>query len=557
MLQMNDDLKTISWPGWKTVRVIGKGSYGKVYEIQRDLNGMVEKAALKVITIPQGAEETKELLNSGHSMQSIEKYYSESINDIISEYQIMAKMKGQSNVVSCDDYKVVRHNNDRKCDILIKMELLTPLNSYIQHNGMTESDIIKLAKDMCHALILCAEDSIIHRDIKPQNIFRSNHGDYKLGDFGIAKAVDRTTSGTIIGTYKYMAPEVYFGKPYGAQADMYSLGLVLYWLLNNRVGPFLSTRTEIPSATQELEARRLRLEGNRLPRPSNGSDALAEIVLKASEYEPSDRFSDAYEMLKELEKIEYEETTISDDYFKENINDARTVIIKADPSNSGDSYREKNDLEKARKKRKKIIMVAAISVSVLILLLFLLLNPFSDKEDIEEEPTPTLSPETTEIVEEGIAKGKYEGDTYVNSSLNLSIQKPDGYVYIGSQEMAARINENSSVYGVQDEIKDDGLYEFAFVSDAGGCFIGFTEPIMYREQSPTSYLQSLKQISKGQCSEISKTTFGNGNYYSMTITTETDKAVFYVIRKDDDLFIMAITGSSDEIIDQCVNQINK
>ena len=555
MLHMNDDYNTISWPGWKNVRIIGKGSYGKVYEIQRSLNGMVEKAALKVITIPQGADETRELLNSGHSMQSIEKYYSESINDIISEYQIMAKMKGQSNIVSCDDYKVIRHDNDLKWDILIKMELLTPLNSYIQKNGMTESDIIKLAKDMCHALILCAEDNIIHRDIKPQNIFRSDHGDYKLGDFGIAKAVDRTTSGTIIGTYKYMAPEVYFGKPYGWQADMYSLGLVLYWLLNNRVGPFLSTQTEIPSAAQDMEARRQRLEGNRIPRPCNGSDALAAVVLKACEYDPSDRFTSAYEMLKELEKIECEETIISDDARRENINDARTVIIKADPSHSGDTYREKSDLEKARKKRRKIIAVAAISVSVMILLLLLLLKPFSNKEDKEEETTPTLSPEMTEIVEEGIAKGKYEGDTYVNSSLNLSIHKPDGYTYIGPQELIARISENSSINGIQEEIQD--LYEFAFASDAEDYFIGFTEPIMYREQSPTSYLQSLKQISKGQCSEISKTTFGNGNYYSMTITTETDKAVFYVIRKDDDLFIMAITGSSDEIISQCVNQINK
>lgn len=556
---MNEDLKFISWPGWKSTRVLGKGSYGKVYEIQRDLNGMVEKAALKVISIPQTPEETRELLNSGHSMQSIEKYYTESINDIISEYQIMAKMKGHSNVVSCDDYRIIKHDDEMKWDILIKMELLTPLNSYIQKNGMTEREIIKLGKDMCHALILCSQDNIIHRDIKPQNMFRSDHGDYKLGDFGIAKAVDRTTSGTIIGTYKYMAPEVYFGKPYGGLADMYSLGLVLYWLLNNRVGPFLPTQSEIPSASQELEARRLRLEGNRLPKPCNGSDELVSVVLKACEYEPGDRYRNAYEMLEELEKIEANDTMVGNNSSTEHKHYGDTVVIEADHSSGDDIYNGDTSEKTDREKKKRPIKLIGLSVATL-LLLVLIFSSFLNKREEGKKVDPEPSSKSTETVEEGIAKGIYEDDTYVNSSLNLSVHRPDDYHYVESQSMftlSSSVNENSSLYGVESEMQDGSLYEFAFANDSGEVFMGYKEGVMYREQSPTSYLQSLKQVSKGECSEIVKTTLGGNVFYSMNITTNKDKAVFYVIRKDDDLFIIAVSGVTDETLNHCTDQIDK
>ena len=94
---------------------------------------------------------------------------------------------------------------------------------------------------------------------------------------------------------------------------------------------------------------------------SNEKDAVACGYWQLYRYNPllaaegGNPFTTADEMLKELEKIECEETIISDDARRENINDARTVIIKADPSHSGDTYREKSDLEKARKKRRKII----------------------------------------------------------------------------------------------------------------------------------------------------------------------------------------------------------
>lgn len=292
------------YPGWETVRKIGSGSFGAVYEIARTLpNGKTEKAALKVISIPQNEGDVEELYSSGYDDASITAHFKSYLADIVNEYSLMAEIKGHTNVVYCDDIRYIQHDDGFGWDIFIKMELLTPLMK-AKEPGAVEDIVKKLGADICSALVLCREKNIIHRDIKPQNIFVSEHGDYKLGDFGIAKTVEKTTGGTKIGTYGYMAPEVYNNQPYGAAADIYSLGLVLYWLLNEHRLPFLPMPPKVPTSTENEQARLRRFRGEPIPAPKNGSEALKRIVLKACAYDPSDRYHTADEMLADLNALQ-------------------------------------------------------------------------------------------------------------------------------------------------------------------------------------------------------------------------------------------------------------
>ena len=243
----------ILWPGWKTIREIGRGSYGTVYEIERELYGVKEKAALKHIRIPQDPSDIDELLMDGFDTESINASFEGYLSNIISEYSLMRQLNGTSNVVSCDDIRTVKHEDGIGWDIYIKMELLTPLTSALSGPIPVET-AEALGRDICRALVLCSRLGIVHRDIKPQNIFVSSLGDYKLGDFGIAKIVEKTMSGTKTGTYKYMAPEVYHNQPYGMQADIYSLGLVLYWMLNHRRLPFVPLSQKERTVEKEEKA---------------------------------------------------------------------------------------------------------------------------------------------------------------------------------------------------------------------------------------------------------------------------------------------------------------
>ena len=293
---------------WKITELLGEGSFGRVFEIEREDFGEIYKAALKVITVPQNESEVKNIMASGMDHANVTEYFEDVVRSIVSEFVLMSKLKGNSHVVSYEDHQVIPHEGKRVgWDILIRMELLTPLNDYTQNTKLTRNDIMKLGIDMCHALELCQKHNIIHRDIKPENIFFSEHGNFKLGDFGIARTIEKTNSGlSKKGTYTYMAPEVYKGEEYGSSVDIYSLGIVLYRLLNKNRAPFLPPHPEKIKHSDLDNALIRRISGEMPPAPVGADGRLVEIVLKACAYDPRDRYSSPMQMRQELEAILYE-----------------------------------------------------------------------------------------------------------------------------------------------------------------------------------------------------------------------------------------------------------
>ena len=292
----------LPWPGWTVVKYLGEGGYGRVYEIERELSGIKEQAALKVVSRPADDAEIEACYENGYDQASMKASYQEELQRYVKEYQLMKELQGQTNIVSCDDFAVVPRKDGIGGQIFIRMELLTPLQKVTNQSMLGESEVIRLGKDICKALMLCEARHIIHRDIKPENILVSKFGDYKLGDFGVARVQDHTTNATKMGTHGYAAPEVEHGHKYGKEADIYSLGITLYWLLNNRRMPFLNADESV-KAMKNQEALRRRYEGEKLPAPKNGSAKLKQIVLKACAYRPEDRYRSAQELYDALSEL--------------------------------------------------------------------------------------------------------------------------------------------------------------------------------------------------------------------------------------------------------------
>ena len=300
----------LPWPDWKIVKYLGGGAYGKVYEIERNVSGVQEKAALKIVSRPKDDNEIDDYYANGYDQESIIASYENEIRDYVQEYRLMKELQGQSNIVSCDDFTVVPHENGIGGDIFIRMELLTSLQQILKDRMLSVEEIIKLGKDISHALVLCESKNIIHRDIKPANIMVSQFGNYKLGDFGVSKIMDHATFATPMGTPEYEAPEIKHMEKYGQAVDIYSLGITLYWLLNNRRMPFIGADEQITPARRS-EAMEKRYAGKeKLPKPKNGSKRLKEIVLKACEYNPANRYASAQEMYDELDALGNEKPTV-------------------------------------------------------------------------------------------------------------------------------------------------------------------------------------------------------------------------------------------------------
>ena len=291
---------------WYIKKKLGEGNFGAVFEIEREDFGTKYHAALKVISIPKNKAELESIMNDTLDEAATEQYIKQVVEKIIKEFELMAKLKGNSNIVSYEDHKVIKHEDDAGWDILIRMELLTPMLKYVKTKVLTRRDVIGVGVDICRALELCEKHNIIHRDIKPENIFVSESGDFKLGDFGIAKQVEESqTELTKIGTPTYMAPEVVKGHEYDTSVDMYSLGVVLYRFLNHNRAPFMPQYPNPVDFSCKDMAFGERINGKKpFPTPTNaGSKELSDVIIKACSYDPKDRFSSPSQMRRALENV--------------------------------------------------------------------------------------------------------------------------------------------------------------------------------------------------------------------------------------------------------------
>ena len=301
---MDKDVPVSVWPEWELIEKIGDGSCGKVYKAKRTERGRSFYSAIKIISIPASKGELDSVRSEMNNEQSTREYFRNLVEDCIQEIYTMEHFCGNSHVVSFEDFKVVEYLDEIGWDISIRMEYLTSFMDYCTGKELTEKEVIKLGCDLAMALIYCRKLNIIHRDVKPENIFVSRFGDFKLGDFGIAREQAHTMSNmSKKGTYSYMAPEIYKGEKYDSSIDIYSLGIVLYKLMNQNRLPFLSLDKQLITYRDKETALARRMAGEKMPAPVNASASFSHIILKACAYEPGKRYRKPEDMLRDLEKL--------------------------------------------------------------------------------------------------------------------------------------------------------------------------------------------------------------------------------------------------------------
>ncbi len=289
------------WPDWQFKNVIGRGAYGIVYRAVRFLDGKEEESAIKVISLPHDEMEIEQLRSEGMTEEETQNYFASLANEFYEEIQTMKALNGSVSIVNVQDSAIVPRQGEFGWNILIRMECLTPLVEYLDGRMLTEAEVTALGIDLCRALEVCEEHGILHRDIKPENIFVDKEGHFKLGDFGIAKQLEATTGAfTRVGTPFYSAPEVADGKRYDRRVDIYSLGLVIYRLLNNGKLPFMPEKRLLTPGDRRMALER-RLNGETLPPPAEASGRLAQVILKACEPKAKDRYDSAAEFRAALE----------------------------------------------------------------------------------------------------------------------------------------------------------------------------------------------------------------------------------------------------------------
>ncbi len=259
---------------YKVQDLLGKGGMGAVFRAQDTrLNRTVAVKILTATDLP--AEEIKErFLREARAGAQLNH------PNIVTIYEV-GEDEGQS-------YIAMEYVQGRTLRQMLGEEPPSPLESI---------DIIAATG---RALEAAHQQGIIHRDIKTDNIMVTEGGEVKVMDFGLAKMVDAsilTKEGEIMGTVAYMSPQQATGEPIDHRSDIFSLGVVFYELLagqrpfsgDQEIAIVFSLLNEEPMGIRELNPE--------VPRE------LEQIVFKALQKEPQDRYEDIGQMVADLEKV--------------------------------------------------------------------------------------------------------------------------------------------------------------------------------------------------------------------------------------------------------------
>ena len=293
------------WGEWTIKRKLEENRFGAVYEAESKLFGNKNTCAVKLISLKNTVllSEVRERKNL--STEELKRLKIEEARKSVWEIILMKKFQEENHIVNIYDYEIFP--DQRKTDIVMRMELLTNLTNYIDKNkksgGELKQFVIKLGIDICKALEKCEKENIIHRDINPENIFIDKNEKFKLGNFGMNYKTGCCTSARLFtaGTPLYMSPEAFdYLREVDNRMDIYSLGIVMYQLLNDGNIPFI--KAEEPYALDNAIERRLK--GEKILPPQNENGQLWEVIQKACQFKKEDRYQNASEMRTDLEKLQ-------------------------------------------------------------------------------------------------------------------------------------------------------------------------------------------------------------------------------------------------------------
>ena len=443
------------WPEWTAEEKLGEGAYGSVYKCVRRERGITSYCAIKVITVPHDSSELNSLKLEGYTDETSREYFNDIVDSFANEIGVMESLKGFPNIVSVEDFKIVEHKDDVGWDIYIRMELLTSFKQYLESHSVTQEEVLRLGKDICTALEICEKNGIIHRDIKADNIFVDKSGKFKLGDFGVARQLERTRSTmSRKGTYAYMAPEVAINGKYDKRADIYSLGMVMYKLLNKNRDPFLDTEKQMIRYQERVEAVNRRLDGEDLPKPVNADDTTSEIILKACKFNKEDRYSSAKEMKAAIESLLADSKDELEVHEEVQTNIQKEITEEIKPEESKAEKSETNIIpvpSKPSKVNKKTIgiIVAVIAVVVIAgVFIFGTINRGTDKDSSDTVAQIEQETENSNINEKEIYRAYLDSEEGRDLYLyHADIAAEEGYSlkWIGAEDIHYKDIDNDNI----------------------------------------------------------------------------------------------------------------
>lgn len=283
------ELKMISplLDGMTLIECLNSGGGFACYLLQRDDSD--EKFVLKHISVPESETNVDALILTGAvaDREGARAYYRTVAESQAIEVRNWQKLAGHDNLSVFTGFQLeVREDDAIGYDFYLLAPYRTSLHKYMQENAITHLQALNLGIDLCNALGALRKAGYIHQDLKPENIFVNENGEFTIGDLGIASLEDLQFA-ALPEHYSncYSAPELAdIMANLNDTIDIYSVGMILYHLFNGKHAPFEEVGKTM------FEADQMRLAGEPLPGPLYADYELTEILNKACAFKPEDRY---------------------------------------------------------------------------------------------------------------------------------------------------------------------------------------------------------------------------------------------------------------------------
>ncbi|MEA4847808.1 MAG: protein kinase [Clostridiaceae bacterium] len=380
------------WGFWKVDKLIGQGVDCEIYSVYKEEWGKRYISTVKFMSFSVSKNDISEAQAIGIDRAAMPEYFKSLLANVQNEIELMYKLRGNSNIVTYEDHGIYEKKGNSGWDVLIRMEYLQALPDFLMGRELERLEAVRLGIDICKALEACVKENIIHRDIKDSNIFVSPRGEFKLGSFSMAKELSKGGRTVLTALNPlYMAPELYKEQAYDFSVDLYSLGMVMYKLLNKGRLPFLPLPPEAITVDDTERSVARRMSGEKLALPADAGESLGTIILKACSYDRRDRYKSPAEFRQKLERLLKAEAKIAAG--------CQVVRITADKEDAGISKKNAEELERAAVveiaasinsasglSKKKLFSVIAMVAAVMIMIFVFAYTVSYDAIPVTEEP---------------------------------------------------------------------------------------------------------------------------------------------------------------------------
>lgn len=283
-------------PDWTLSYTISEKVNEKLYMAEKTSGDTTKYSAIRAIWIP-GSNEQTESLKEKLGDDGYRKHISALVKKQKQDFNFLRGFCSKPGIANLREIYDISNSDDTAYLLVARYDYIQPLDEYIKDNGLTVGALVKLGIDVCRGLEQLKKLDYKHLNLTPDCIFFDGKGRFKIDGIDTDaiechKSLNKNDSRQMA----FYPAELDFNKYISYNIDTYSLGLILYTLLNEGKLPF----------EKEMgfdDAVKHRLSGAKIPSPSYNAGKLNDIILKSCSFDPKKRYGTPYMMRKELEEV--------------------------------------------------------------------------------------------------------------------------------------------------------------------------------------------------------------------------------------------------------------